>query len=708
MLKDFELNLDDIMEEFHTDPEEQLDEEIKEWKTAVFGEETKAAPEETVKFELPAETEEPEELPADELFEDEMQLDEAVFEEAEKEPIRLDEEDVTSDTIRLDTILPKKGQVRNAEPVTEDTCAIPVVEDKESFTQQWEPEYEQPMGEYKPVQQVIAHPRSRLHELKKKLVAGPEKRYYALSEQGMGKLKAAIFFSIVIVLLSAFSTAMYAMGRVQAERMPLLVFVQLFCMMVSALLGSNQLIEGISDLFHKRFSLNTLLVLTLLACTADGVICLKELRVPCCAAFCLEMTMSLWSTYQRRYTELSQMDTMRKAVRLGSVVAKENYYDGQKGFLRGEGQVEDFMDTYQQLPQPEKRMDFYSLIAAGVSLLLGVAAGVFYGVSAALQVFAVTLIAAVPVTSFVAVSRPMAVLQRRFRAIGTVLCGWQGVEGMSGKAVFPVGFEDLLPAGTCRMNGVKFFGDRDPDEIVSYCTALMEAENGGLASLFVQVLESRNGYHYDAQDLVRYEGGIGGSVQGESVLVGNLSFLKSMEVELPEGIRVNQAVCVAIEGELCGLFVLSLERFHGAGASMDTLCSQSKLSAVLTAGDFVLTESLLRGKLAFNTRKLIMPDVETRLALANEKPEEDAKALALITGEGFMPYAYAVTGARALRSSARVGTLISIIGGGLGIAMMIALTVLGALKYLTPANMFLYQLVWMIPGLLITHWTRNI
>ena len=129
MLKDFELNLDDIMEEFHTDPEEQLDEEIKEWKTAVFGEETKAAPEETVKFELPAETEEPEELPADELFEDEMQLDEAVFEEAEKEPIRLEEEDVTSDTIRLDTILPKKGQVRNAEPVTEDTCAIPVVED---------------------------------------------------------------------------------------------------------------------------------------------------------------------------------------------------------------------------------------------------------------------------------------------------------------------------------------------------------------------------------------------------------------------------------------------------------------------------------------------------------------------------------------------------------------------------------------------------
>ena len=41
-------------------------------------------------------------------------------------------------------------------------------------------------------------------------------------------------------------------------------------------------------------------------------------------------------------------------------------------------------------------------------------------------------------------------------------------------------------------------------------------------------------------------------------------------------------------------------------------------------------------------------------------------------------------------------------------SMMLALTIMGALEYLIPANMFLYQLVWLIPGLLITEWTRNI
>ena len=40
------------------------------------------------------------------------------------------------------------------------------------------------------------------------------------------------------------------------------------------------------------------------------------------------------------------------------------------------------------------------------------------------------------------------------------------------------------------------------------------------------------------------------------------------------------------------------------------------------------------------------------------------------------------------------------------LAMMLVLAYLGATELLTPANLFLYELVWLIPGLLITEWTR--
>ena len=42
---------------------------------------------------------------------------------------------------------------------------------------------------------------AKLRELKRKLVAGPEKRYYVLSEQGIGRLQIAMILNFIILLL---------------------------------------------------------------------------------------------------------------------------------------------------------------------------------------------------------------------------------------------------------------------------------------------------------------------------------------------------------------------------------------------------------------------------------------------------------------------------------------------------------------------------
>ena len=70
--------------------------------------------------------------------------------------------------------------------------------------------------------------------------------------------------------------------------------------------------------------------------------------------------------------------------------------------------------------------------------------------------------------------------------------------------------------------------------------------------------------------------------------------------------------------------------------------------------------------------------------------------------------AYCVTGARALRAASNAGVILHMIGGILGMGVVVTLLVLGATHLLTPANMFLYQLVWMIPGWFVTEWTRSI
>lgn len=620
---------------------------------------------------------------------------------------------IGGDTIRMD---PVKLPHSEPEPMEQTQRFGPVEplqpeqpKKPEPFSGDWEPEYEQPMGNYVPPQPIIFHPRSRLRELKRKLIAGPEKRYYELSEQGVGKVQIAMILSLIVVLLSAGATVLYEMNLVQPDRMKLMVFGQFFALLVSALLGSYQLIEGVVDLFRLRISLNTLLVVTFGVCVADGILCLQELRVPCCAAFSLQVTMSLWSAYHKRTTEMGQMDTLRKAIRLDSLSAVPDYHEGRTGILRGEGQVEDFMDSYDRPTNPERVVSVYCVLAILAAVAAGVMGGMLRGLSAGLQAASVTLLAAVPASFFVAQSRPAAILQKRLHGLGVVLCGWQGVAGLAKKIAFPLGHENLFPQGTSKMNGVKFYGSRDPDQVVAYTTALITANGGGLVPLFEQLLESRSGRHYDAENLRAYgEGGIGGEVCGEPVLVGVLSFMKDMGVEIPEGTRVSQAVYVAIDGELSGLFAITYDRDQGVAAGLRTLCSYGGLKSVLVTEDFMMTESFIRGKFGIRTRRVDFPDPEVRQILRSVEPEEGATALALMTQAGLAPMAYAVTGARTLRTACFWGTAIHLLAGLLGMGMMLVLTYFGSLHLLTPANMFLYELLWLIPGLLITEWTRSV
>ena len=46
------------------------------------------------------------------------------------------------------------------------------------------------------------------------------------------------------------------------------------------------------------------------------------------------------------------------------------------------------------------------------------------------------------------------------------------------------------------------------------------------------------------------------------------------------------------------------------------------------------------------------------------------------------------------------------LGGIIGMVIMLVLGYLGSTELLTPTNVLLYQLIWAIPGLLVTEWTR--
>ena len=619
-----------------------------------------------------------------------------------------DEAEDADDTIRVDNlkdiVIPAPVE-DNAQPVAEasgDTLRMdPVSPDV--------PKEQTPDEEIVAPPPILLHPRSRLRELKKKLVAGPEKRYYELSEIGLGRVQAAILVNLVIVGLCIAGTAMFDMGLIPESRLKLMVFSQVLAMMVSALLGCYLLLDTLGELFKGKFTLNTLMFVTLIVCIVDAVFCLQEQRVPCCAAFCLEMTMALWNRSLKRQTEMGQMDTLRKAVRLDSVVKEEEFFEGRPGILKGQGEVEDFMDNYQVPSDPEKKQNRFALLSLLICIGIAVLCGVRHGISLGIQIFATSLLVALPASFFVSLSRPMAILERRLHMVGTVLCGWQGVEGLQGIATIPLRDEDLFPIGASKLNGVKFYGDRTPDDIIAYAAALIEAHESGLSPVFSQLLKSRSGIEYPVENPVNYgDEGIGGEVQGEPVLLGTLDFMQNMGVEVPGGTMVNQAIYCAIDGQFCAVFAITYARMKAAAAGLVSLCAHRKVTPVLVGGNFMINESFLRSKFSVNTRRIAFPTWDVRKDLRHHRANPECKAYALITQDNLAAIAYAVSGARAVRSASRLGNTIHMVASILGMLIMAALAYLGSAELLTPLNVLLYQLVWLIPGLLATEWTRAI
>lgn len=677
-----EFDLDDILREFGDHPEENPAEEKDAELEALLKDAEPAAPEAPAEEAAPASAEETAEPAAD----------------MAETPVSDD------DTLRFDPSeehLPDGGQpAPGEEKAIDDLIAEAVAAESEDRAAQ---------AAQKAASPIEFNPRRRLRELKKKLVAGPEKRYYALAEIGLGKLQAAILINVIIVLVCAGVTTLFVLGMVPENRLRLVIFSQVLAMLVSGLLGSQQMLDGLGDIAKGRFTVNTLLTVTFVVCCVDAVFCLADLRVPCCAAFCLEMTMALTARYQRRSTEMGQMDTLRKAVHLTGIAKAENYYEGKPGLLRTEGEVEDFMDTYSRPSAPEKLQSVYAFVSLLACIAIAVFTGMRHGLHLGVQIFATSLLVAVPAGFFISISRPMAVLEKRLHMVGTVLCGWQGVKGLCGKAAFPLRDEDLFPLGSTKLNGVKFYGKRSPDEVVSYTASLITAAGGGLVPVFQQLLRSRSCAEQPVKNFQNYgTGGIGGEVCDEPVLLGSLSFLQEMGVVIPEGTMVNQAVYAAIDGQLSAVFAISYAKMRSASAGLVTLCGHKKVTPVVLCGDFMLTESFIQSKFGIKTRRMAFPTREERAALQNCRPDPEAPALAITTREDLVSAAYAVTGARSLRTATRLGVAINLIGGILGMVIMLVLGYLGSTELLTPTNVLLYQLVWLIPGFLVTEWTRAV
>lgn len=478
------------------------------------------------------------------------------------------------------------------------------------------------------------------------------------------------------------------------------------------LLGLDMLLIGLIRAFQGKFGMDTLAALACIFTMADAVTLAlgqwevsRYAYVPVCLA---ALYFQLHGTYHKRLGLRISCRTAAASSHPYRVTVDVGKWSGRDTFAKWQGTAEGFGSQIQSDDGAQKVFrTVCPLLFVGdvvLSLLASLGTGnpqrLLWSMSALFTVSAAF-------GSAIAYGRSFHKIARRLTQSGAALAGWPGmVRAKKGDRVL-ITDTDLFPQGHVELNGYKVMRDFPAERVLAYTATLIRESGSGLGRLFHDQLRSMGGLLRKADQLTCYEGGgLSANIRGDQVLVGSAAFMNLMDISLPQGLNVKNAVFCAIDGELAGIFALNYTLHDTVFPAVEELMGE-KVGPVLATRDFNLIPAMLQQRFKLAADKMDFPPVERRRELSDPEQPHSEVLTALLCREGLLPFAEAVTASKRLYRAARFGSIVCCVGSALGMALATYLTSIGAYTSLSVLNLMIYMLTWLAPVWLLSDWAHR-
>ena len=530
--------------------------------------------------------------------------------------------------------------------------------------------------------------------------------------KGLKVMRLRVVLVFLLAAAALFQLAVPAAGFVW---LPPLDGYQVQVWIAAGLLGAGILLSldvlaaGIARMFRGRVGMDTLAALSGIFTLADALVLAvtqdREGQLPYSAAVLAGLFFLLHGTYHKKCGLRLSCRTAASVSEPYILTLDEGKWNGRDTYCKWTGTPNGFGSQIQMDDGAQRIYRVVCPVLLLACVLLSLLAS--YGVGKPqhlLWCLSATFTAAAAFGGALVYGRPFHKVARRLAQSGGALAGWPGMaQSRKGDRVL-ITDGDLFPPGYVELNGIKIFGDWSIEKVVG-CTATLIRDSGsGLTKLFHDLLRAQGAIFRRADDLCCYEGGgLSANIRGEQVLVGSAAFMNLMEVRLPQGLHVKNAVFCAIDGELAGIFALNYTLPDVVFPALDSLMRE-KVGPVLATRDFNLIPSMLHQRFKLAADKMDFPPVERRRELSDPDQPHSETITAVLCREGLLPYADAVVGAKRLRWCARFGAALTCVGSALGLLLAYYLTAVDAYGSLSPLNLLVFLLFWVAPVWFLTSW----
>ncbi len=391
------------------------------------------------------------------------------------------------------------------------------------------------------------------------------------------------------------------------------------------------------------------------------------------------------------------------------VTLEDGIYNGSDALVKTKsGNADYFVNQTEQLDITRRLWRFAAPLFIVACILFAVMSSVGRGEPQRFLwcLSAVSAVAS-PLTLCLPFYMPFNKAAKRLGSLGEAITGWSAAIRMAVSDNLVITDGDLFPPGSVAINGLKIFGGYTAEKIVIYTASIVARSNSALTRPFGELLKNQGLTERNVLNFKFFEnGGIGGEVGGDNVLVGTAAFMMRTGIKVPHEINSPNAVFVAVNLELAGIFAMKYNTTNSVKNALNMLVYH-RITPVFATRDFNINPAMIETKFKVTADSIDFPPIEDRLALSSEDREFSRRPVAVISRDGLSHVAECVVCARNLGRAVRICTMLTLISVIVGVMLMFYLVYSHSPVAASPTNLLVYMLLWVIPHVIAANWVNS-
>ena len=355
---------------------------------------------------------------------------------------------------------------------------------------------------------------------------------------------------------------------------------------------------------------------------------------------------------------------------------------------------------------PDPSEDLASKLAP-ITTIASIIIAVMYGVvklsfADALNAFALITAVSVPVATLLSVNAPVRKLCKTLLSYGSMLSGYPSVKQFCDSTAIMIDANELFPAESISLEGIKTFEDYGIDESLLCGIAILKEAQNPIANAFDSVVAETEETLPEVESVL-YEDEIGlvGWIKSERILVGSRTLMEKYSVEVPNmeyeekyTSQGRQVTYLSRAGRLVAMFVTRYTPDAQLKAEMQR-AETNGISFLIRTTDYNVTNDLVAKlyDLFYRSIKVLPTGLGNVLREAEDTVEESSRSY-LITNGKAASLARAVTGCVKIKHNISLSIIIQLIAVIFGLLVASTLSLYAGVQVMGSLEVLIYALFW--------------